>query len=77
MSGTRDFCVIGGGIVGLATALTLLKVNDDFAQGIPANGPIPSGLLGYDSSAPAYVQDLDKAKVRKAIEVAKQPQPQR
>jgi peptide/nickel transport system substrate-binding protein len=49
-----------------ATALTLLKVNDDFAQGIPANGPIPSGLLGYDASAPAYTQDLDKAKAELA-----------
>lgn len=48
------------------TALTLLKVNDDFAQGIPANGPIPSGLLGYDPSAPAYTQDLDRAKAELA-----------
>ncbi len=48
------------------TALTLLKINDDFAQGIPANGPIPSGLLGYDKSAPAYKQDLDKAKAELA-----------
>lgn len=45
-----------------ATALTLLKVNDEFAQGIPANGPIPSGLLGHDPSAPAYAQDIEKAK---------------
>jgi peptide/nickel transport system substrate-binding protein len=49
-----------------ATALTLLKVNDEFAQGIPANGPIPSGLLGYDPAAPAYTQDLEKAKAELA-----------
>ncbi|HET7714009.1 MAG TPA: ABC transporter substrate-binding protein [Bauldia sp.] len=48
------------------TALTLLKINDDFAQGIPARGPIPSGLLGYDASAPAYKQDLEKAKAELA-----------
>jgi peptide/nickel transport system substrate-binding protein len=43
------------------TALKLLKINDKFSQGIPANGPIPSGLLGHDD-APAFKQDLDKAK---------------
>jgi peptide/nickel transport system substrate-binding protein len=48
------------------TALTLLKVNDDFSQGIPANGPIPSGLLGHDPDAPDYVQDLDKARAELA-----------
>lgn len=49
-----------------ATALKLLKINDDFSQGIPANGPIPSGLLGHDADAPAYEQDLDKAKAELA-----------
>jgi peptide/nickel transport system substrate-binding protein len=47
------------------TALKLLKINDQFSQGIPANGPIPSGLIGHDDT-PAYAQDLDKAKAELA-----------
>jgi peptide/nickel transport system substrate-binding protein len=48
-----------------ATGLKLLKINDQFSQGIPANGPIPGGLLGHDD-APAYAQNLDKAKAELA-----------
>jgi peptide/nickel transport system substrate-binding protein len=49
-----------------ATGLQLLKVNDEFSQGIPSRGAIPSGLLGYDEKAPAYAQDLDRAKAELA-----------
>jgi peptide/nickel transport system substrate-binding protein len=49
-----------------ATGLQLLKVNDEFSQGIPSRGAIPSGLLGYDENAPAYAQDLDRAKAELA-----------
>lgn len=50
-----------------ATGLTLLKINDEFSQGIPANGPIPSGLIGHDPDAPAYAQDIEKAKAELAL----------
>jgi peptide/nickel transport system substrate-binding protein len=44
-----------------ATSLKLLKINDKVSQGIPANGPVPGGLLGHDD-APAYAQDIGRAK---------------
>ena len=49
-----------------ATALKILKINDEYAQGIPMTGPLPSGLLGYDADAPDYAQDMDKAKAELA-----------
>lgn len=39
---------------------SLTKINDDFSQGSPSNGPIPTGMLGHDD-APAYAQDMERA----------------
>lgn len=45
-----------------STLLNLVKVNDEFSQGSPMNGPIPKGLLGRSETAPNFVQDMDLAK---------------
>ena len=42
------------------TSLKILKIDAAHAQGVPLNGPIPSGLAGHDD-APAYKQDLARA----------------
>ena len=47
--------------VDYAAALAFLRVNEQFSIGIPANGPIPSGMLGHDDS-PVYAQDMERAK---------------
>ena len=44
------------------TLLNLVKVNDEFSQGSPMNGPMPKGLLGRSDSAPDLSQDMDLAK---------------
>ena len=44
------------------TLLNLVKVNDEFSQGSPMNGPMPKGLLGRSDSAPNLSQDMDLAK---------------
>ncbi|MCX5495863.1 ABC transporter substrate-binding protein [Kaistia dalseonensis] len=49
-----------------ATTLKILQINDKYAQGIPMKGALPSGLLGYDKDAPAYAQDMDRAKAELA-----------
>lgn len=41
-----------------ANTLRLLQINEEFAQGIPMKGPIPSGLMGYDPELPDIVQDM-------------------
>lgn len=40
---------------------SLTRINDEFSQGSPSNGPIPTGMLGHDD-APAYARDMDKAR---------------
>lgn len=51
--------------VDYAAALNFLKVNEQSSIGIPANGPIPSGMLGHDDS-PVYTQDMERAKQEQA-----------
>jgi peptide/nickel transport system substrate-binding protein len=48
-----------------ANALKMVSVTDDFALGVPANGPLPHGMMGSDD-APNYVQDMEKAKAERA-----------
>jgi peptide/nickel transport system substrate-binding protein len=43
------------------TNIKVLGINDKVSQGVPANGPIPSSLMGHDD-APPYKQDLPRAK---------------
>ena len=40
---------------------SLTQINDEFAQGSPSNGPIPTGMLGHDD-APMYARDMDRAR---------------
>lgn len=47
--------------------LRLLRINDDYAQGIPMKGPIPSGLMGYDPDLPDLAQDLALAQEELAL----------
>lgn len=47
--------------VDYAAAINFLKVNEQFSIGLPANGPIPSGMLGHDDS-PVYTQNMEMAK---------------
>ncbi|MEF2071986.1 ABC transporter substrate-binding protein [Consotaella aegiceratis] len=49
-----------------ANTLNILKINDDYSQGVPMNGALPSGLLGYDKSVPDFSQDMEKAKAELA-----------
>ncbi len=48
------------------TTLQLLTVTEDAKQGIPMNAALPQGLLGSDVDAPAFAQDMDKAKAELA-----------
>jgi peptide/nickel transport system substrate-binding protein len=45
-----------------ANTQKILKINDKYTQGVPMKGPLPSGLMGYDSSLPDFKQDMAKAK---------------
>mgnify|MGYP000863206880 CR=1 FL=1 len=49
-----------------ATMLQLLQVTPELAQGIPMNGAIPSGLIGYDPDKPGFTQDMDAARAELA-----------
>ena len=44
-----------------ASVLALVQVTDDVAQGAPANGPLPVGMLGSDAERAFPGQDLDRA----------------
>lgn len=44
----------------------LLQVDATHSQALPMHGALPSGLIGYDASAPAFATDLDKAKAELA-----------
>lgn len=48
------------------TMLQLLQVTPELAQGIPMNGAIPSGLIGYDPDKPGFTQDMDAARAELA-----------
>ncbi len=43
------------------TALKMTSVGS-VTSGVPSNGVLPKGLIGYDSSKPIFKQDLEKAK---------------
>jgi peptide/nickel transport system substrate-binding protein len=45
-----------------ANTHNILKINEQFTQGIPMKGPLPSGIMGYDDSLPDLQQDMAKAK---------------
>ena len=44
----------------------IVKVTDDLSAGIPARTAIPRAMFGYDSDAPAFKQDLDRARAELA-----------
>lgn len=44
-----------------ATTAQLLAITEDYNQGIPMSGALPSGLLGYPEDGTPYEQDLDRA----------------
>jgi peptide/nickel transport system substrate-binding protein len=48
-----------------ANALKMVAINDNFSLGVPANGPLPKGMMGSDD-APDYTQDMEKAKAERA-----------
>jgi peptide/nickel transport system substrate-binding protein len=45
-----------------AAGLKMIAVTNKVAQGSPARGAIPAGMLGYDDKAPAMKRDLESAK---------------
>ena len=52
----------------------IVKVTDDLSAGIPARTAIPRAMFGYDSDAPAFKQDLDRARAELAqVEVRRHP----
>ena len=44
----------------------IVKVTDDLYAGIPARTAIPRAMFGYDTDAPAFKQDLDRARAELA-----------
>jgi peptide/nickel transport system substrate-binding protein len=44
----------------------IVKVNDELYAGIPARTAIPRAMFGYDRDAPAFKQDLDRARAELA-----------
>ena len=44
----------------------IVKVTDELYAGIPARTAIPRAMFGYDSDAPAFKQDLDRARAELA-----------
>ena len=44
----------------------IVKVNDELYAGIPARTAIPRAMFGYDTDAPAFKQDLDRARAELA-----------
>ncbi|MEZ5667178.1 MAG: ABC transporter substrate-binding protein [Alphaproteobacteria bacterium] len=48
------------------TMMRMTQVTDTVAQGAPANGAIPVGMLGSDPDAPALARDMDAARAELA-----------
>ena len=44
----------------------IVKVTDELYAGIPARTAIPRAMFGYDTDAPAFKQDLDRARAELA-----------
>ena len=44
----------------------IVRVTDDLLAGIPARTAIPRAMFGYDADAPAFKQDLDRARAELA-----------
>ena len=45
----------------------IVKVTDDLYAGFPSRTAIPRAMFGYDTDAPPFKQDLDRARAELAM----------
>lgn len=43
------------------SVISLIQITDEVAQGVPANGPLPAGMLGANPDLPVPTRDMDAA----------------